>query len=98
MVEFLVLTVTSVAAVIFLIMCQKWRQEMELELAIGACLENGIACELKSWQLYRRKTTEEFILLKFDHQGNAIGVSEEVFPDDEDGKSDAVKKFLRKTK
>jgi hypothetical protein len=70
---------------------------VEIEQAVGALLDFGGELTLRSWHLYRGYK-DEYVLLKFDHKSNPVGDSEERFPSNADGRSDAIKKFLRKVR
>lgn len=72
---------------------------METVEALSHALDLGVSLEFKHWHLWKSKGSKpDYVLLKFSEKGDPMDNTEERFPNCPDGKSDAIHKFLRKTK
>lgn len=75
------------------------KRQMETKEAIEILIDLGVSMEKGNWHLWKAKNTGgEYRLLMFNEKGNPVDHTEEFFPADADGRSDAAAKFMQKVK
>ncbi len=64
--------------------------------AVDTVLQMGGSIEIAGWHLYHTSFGErDYVLVKFNPKSDPMPESEERFPNDDDGRSDIISKFLR---